>query len=459
MNYKKILMLGAASALFASHAMAALTDEEVSQLGTTLTPMGAIKAGNSEGTIPEWDGGVCAPPANYKPIMGEQGGSPYADLFPNEQPIFSITSANLAEHKDKLDLGTLELFKRNPETFRVNVYPTHRTACYPQWVYDNTIERVKNPKLVGDAPGLVGAHAQVPFPIPKSGYEAMWNSNVKFDIVNSEGTQEAWLVDAGGGKTLTSIQKIENRNLYWDNSLKEVPGNQPYWALISTTMQPAASAGVKQMRHAFLNTEERDPMAWSYVPGQRRVRLAPQFTYDTVSTSSGGVLLFDEINGFDGKMDKFDFKLIGRKEMYVPYNAYKEWSADINALGTPNHLNPDYLRFELHRVWEVQGTLKPGERHVQKVKTFYLDEDSWNIVAYYGLDQSGAVHHLMYQPPVQSYEKPSNRNGHYILYDMSKNAYSVGSMMSSPGMTGFYKVDSYGPNYFGPGSLAGRGLR
>ncbi len=459
MNYKKILMLGAATTLFASHAMAALTDDEVAQLGSTLTPFGAIKAGNAEGTIPAWDGGVCTPPSTYKPIMGEQGGSPYADLFPNEKPIFSITSANLEEHKDKLDVGTLELFKRNPETFRVDVYPTHRTACYPQWVYDNTIQRVKNPKLVGDAPGLVDAHAQVPFPIPKSGYEAMWNSNVKFDIVNSEGTQEAWLIDSGGGKTLTSIQKIENRNLYWDNSLDEVPGNQPYWALISTTMQPAASAGVKQMRHAFLNTEEREPMAWSYVPGQRRVRLAPQFTYDTVSTSSGGVLLFDEINGFDGKMDKYDFKLIGRKEMYVPYNAYKEWAADINALGTPNHLDPDYLRFELHRVWVVQGTLKPGERHVQKVKTFFLDEDSWNIVAYYGLDQSGSVHHLMYQPPIQSYEKPSSRNGHYILYDMSKNAYSVGSMMGSPKMTGFYKVDSYGPNYFSPGSLAGRGLR
>jgi hypothetical protein len=459
MNHKKVLILGMAGALFAGQTMAAPTDEEIAQLGNTLTPLGAIKAANADGTIPEWTGGVCTPPADYKPIMGAQGGSPYADLFPNEKPLFSITSANLSQYADKLDLGTKELFKRNPETFRVDVYPTHRTACFPQWVYDNTIKRVKNPKLVGDSPALTNAHAQVPFPIPKTGYEAMWNTNVKFDIVNSEGTQDNWLIDSSGGKTRTSLSKIENRNLYWDNSIEQVPGNEPYWALIQTTLEPASSSGVKQLRHQFLDTEARSPLAWSYVPGQRRVRLAPEFKYDTVSTTSGGLLLFDEINGFDGKMDKYDFKLVGRKEMYIPYNTYKEWAAGVNELAGPKHANPDYLRWELHRVWVVEGTLKPGERHVQKVKTFLLDEDSWNIVVFVGLNQSGGVNHLMYQPPVQWYEKPANRNGHYILYDLSKNAYALGSMMGSPKMTGFYKVDSYSSSKFTPGSLAGSGLR
>jgi hypothetical protein len=455
---KKLMLCGMASALLSNLALAAPTDEEIAQLGNTLTPIGAIKAGNADGTIPEWTGGVCTPPATYKPLRNNSG-SPYADLFPDEKPLFSITAANLDQYKDKLDLGTQELFKRNPDTYRVDVYPTHRTSCFPQWVYDNTINRAKNPRLEGNSPALLGAHAQVPFPIPKTGYEAMWNTNVKFDIVNSEGTQENWLIDSGGGQTMTSVQKIENRNLYWDNSLDKTPDNQPYWALISTTTEPPSQSGVKQLRHAFTDTEKRDPMAWSYVPGQRRVRLAPEFKYDTVSTSSGGVLLFDEINGFDGKMDKYDFKLLGRKEMYVPYNTYKEWAASPKELGTPKHHNPNLLRFELHRVWVVEGTLKPGQRHVQQSKTFLLDEDSWSIATYYALDHSGKVHHLMYQPIIQSYEKPSPRNGHYILYDMSKNAYSLGAMMASPGMTGFYKVNSYSPSYFTPGSLAGTGLR
>src|SRR5690606_24396855 len=121
---KKILMLGAASLFFAGYVLAAPTEEEISRLGNDLTPFGAIKAGNAEGTVPAWDGGVCTPPASYKPIMGAKGGSPYADLFPDEKPLFSITSTNLDQYRDKLDLGTQELFKRNPETFRVDVYPT-----------------------------------------------------------------------------------------------------------------------------------------------------------------------------------------------------------------------------------------------------------------------------------------------------------------------------------------------
>lgn len=459
MNYKNMIMLGVASALFAGQAMAAPTDEEIAQLGTTLTPLGAIKAGNIDGSIPAWDGGLCAAPSDYKPIMGTKGGSPYADPFSNEKPLFSITAANMAQYQDKLDEGTQELFKRYPETFRVDVYPTHRSACFPQWVYDNTISRVKNPRLVGDAPGLEGAHAQVPFPLPKNGYEVMWNANTKFELPYTEGTQAAYLIDSSGGVTLSSIQLIENRNYFWDNSLDKVPANQPYWALIATTSAPASSVGVKQMRFNFLETHQRDAMAWSYVPGQRRVRLAPEFKYDTVSTSSGGILLFDEINGFDGKMDKFDFKLVGRKEMYVPYNTYKAWAADPKVANTPKHLNPDILRWELHRVWEVEATLKPGERHVQKVKRFLVDEDSWAILSYHSLDQAGKVHHQMYQLSVQQYEKPAYRNGHYVLYDMTKGVYGNGSLMAAPGMTGFYEVPPFPSNHFTSGAMAGSGIR
>ena len=40
---------------------ARVSPEEVAQLGlsgTPLTPVGAIRAGNAEGTIPEWTGGI-----------------------------------------------------------------------------------------------------------------------------------------------------------------------------------------------------------------------------------------------------------------------------------------------------------------------------------------------------------------------------------------------------------------
>ena len=43
-------------------------------------------------------------------------------------------------------------------------------------------------------------------------------------------------------------------------------------------------------------------------------------------------------------------------------------------------MNPDHLRYELHRVWVVDATLKKGERHIYKRRTFYIDEDSWQIL-------------------------------------------------------------------------------
>ncbi|WAH60725.1 DUF1329 domain-containing protein [Pseudomonas silvicola] len=459
MNNKNKIMLGALGLMFLGQAMAAPSEDEIAQLGNSLTPMGAIKAANADGSIPAWTGGVCKPPADYKPIMGEKGGSPYADLFANEKPLFVITAANMAKYEKQLDEGNRELLKRYPDTYKVEVYPSHRTACYPQYVYDNTIKNVRKPKLVGPAPGVADAHAQVPFPIPKSGYEVMWNALLRYEVPYMEGSQDAYLVDSSGGTTLTSTQTIANRNLYWDNSIDKVPDNQPYWALIATTTAPSSQVGTKQMRHAFLDPDQRDSMAWSYIPGQRRVRLAPEFKYDTVSTTSGGILLFDEIQGFDGKMDKFDFKLLGRREMYVPYNDYKAWAASNEQINTAKHINPDMMRWELHRVWVVEGTLKAGERHVQKVKRFYIDEDSWTFLAYNAEDQSGKIQHVMHFPAIQQYEKPAFRSSQYMLYDLSKGVYSNGSMMGSPGRTGFYAVKPWSDNFFTPSSLAGTGVR
>ncbi|GLZ84377.1 hypothetical protein Pres01_04280 [Metapseudomonas resinovorans] len=453
------MTLATLALLVAMQVFATPSDQEISQLGTTLTPLGAEMAGNRDGSIPPWDGGLCKPPAGYQPKKGESGGGPWMDPFANEQPILKITRDNLEQYADKLDAGTKELFQRYPETFRIDVYPSHRTACYPQWVYENTIKNVRNPKLVGGAPGLVNAHAQIPFPIPKNGYEAMWNQSVRVDAPYVKGDQENWLVDAAGNVTLTSINRVEQSKPYWDNDREAVPDEQPYWTLISTTVAPASSAGVKQLRHNFLDTEIRDPMAWSYVPGQRRVRLSPEFKYDTVSTSSGGVLLFDEISGFDGKMDKFDFVLKGKREMYIPANAYKFNAAPSEVVNTPNHVNPDYLRFELRRVWVVEANLKPGERHVQKTKTFYLDEDSWSVAVYNAFDNIGTIQKVTYYPGFQEYDKPQYRTAPNVLYDLTKRVYTHGARMGADKSTGFYRVARYPTTFFSPGSLAGTGIR
>src|SRR5512139_1615773 len=136
----KILASAVAAALLgaAAPASAKLTDAEIARLGADLTPVGAEKAGNKDGTIPAWTGGLCAPPAGWSPAQG------YTDPFASDKVLFTITKANAAQYKDKLTPGTLAMLNKYPE-FKMNVYQTRRTACLPDSVYADVRENA--PKL------------------------------------------------------------------------------------------------------------------------------------------------------------------------------------------------------------------------------------------------------------------------------------------------------------------------
>lgn len=464
MQYSKHLMMLATGALLCGQVLATVTADEAKQLGTSGTPLtavGAERAGNADGSIPPFEGGLCSPPSNYKPVLGlAAGGAPYADPYAADKPLFRITNANLSQYADKVDEATKVLFKRYPG-FAMDIYPSRRSACLPDFVNDNTIKRINSPKLVGGGTGITGAHAQVPFPIPKNGYEAMWNATLRYELPNSRIGIDAGISDSSGNMTRIAFQVVDNQNLYWDNTITSVPENKSYWSLMARATYPPSEAGVIQMRYEFLRADERGSMAWIYIPGQRRVRLAPDFNYDTVATTSGGILLFDEINGFDGKMDKFDFKLIGKKDFYIPYNDNKFENATLEATMSKNFANPDLLRWELHRTWVVEATLKSGERHVNKKKVFYIDEDSWLISIYYSLDQAGKPYHLMHLASMQEYEKPAPRGGNYVLYDLNRGIYGNQAKQSGPRPedSGNSKVAPRSPNYFTPDSMAGSGVR
>ena len=91
----------------------------------------------------------------------------------------------------------------------------------------------------------------------------------------------------------------------------------------------------------------------------------------------------DQLDLFNGSLERYDWKLVGKKEIYVPYNNYQLHSPDLSFqdILTPLHINQQHPRYELHRVWVVDATLKAGSRHLYKRRTFYIDEDSWQILA------------------------------------------------------------------------------
>jgi hypothetical protein len=451
---KYLLTLAAAGVMAAvgMQAIAAPTAAEAARLGKDLTPLGAERSGNKEGDIPEWTGGLCQPPAGYKPLSAD-GGVPYADPFANEKPLVSISASNVDKYADKLDDGQKELFKRYPKTYRIDVYPTHRTACLPDWVYDNTIKHVMSPKLVGDGPGLEDAHAQIPFPIPANGQEAIYNFFARYFPVYYSGDYEAWLVDSAGNQALSTHGVVQYRIDYWDNG--KTNSDQIY-AISNLHVGPPSQAGEMDMRIQWKRMDKREPTAWFYTPGQRRVRLAPEFKYDTVVTSNSGIFLWDELNGFDGKMDRFDFKLVGKKEIFIPYNVYQYLNTPTDQLLGKNHVNPNKVRYELHRVWVVEATLKPGARHVDSKKVFYLDEDSWDMVTYEGYDQAGKLVRAQWFPVWQAYDVPAPMNNNQLVYDFVKQDWALGSFGVGEG---FHKRGPLPANYFSADALASRGVQ
>ena len=373
MNYSKTIITLVALAV-AGVAAAAPTADEAKQLGTTLTPWGAEKAGNKEGTIPEYTGGVKNPPKyDYKTGI-------LRDPFPDDKPLFRIDAKNMDKYADKLTPGVQVMLKKYPDMF-VDVYPTRRSVSYPQDVLDNSAKNATRCSLSADGNTLdisKGCRFGLPFPIPKTGPEAVWNLINAYWGPARLRQFSGLLVKPNGEIVLTStVFNYEDNQLYD----KAIPNPWLHWQMKSEYLAPTRNVGNANLIQDTLKNQER--RAWAYSTASRRTRLAPDYAADMLIATSGGSQTYDQINLFVGTLERFDWKLVGKKEMYIPYNNYrlqdsppKECTPN-GGLLQPNHFNSKCIRFELHRVWHVQATLKQGKHHIFSKRDFYLDEDSW----------------------------------------------------------------------------------
>jgi hypothetical protein len=146
---------------------------------------------------------------------------------------------------------------------------------------------------------------------------------------------------------------------------------------------PARHAGTLLLAHETMDQVKEPRRAWVYNPGRRRVTRAPNVAYDNPGTASDGQRTSDQFDMYNGAPDRYTWTLVGKKEMIVPYNSYKLHSDKIKTTDVlkPLHINQDLARYELHRVWVVEAKVKPGASHLYARRTFYIDEDSWQIVA------------------------------------------------------------------------------
>ena len=381
-------------------AAAEISADEVARLGRDLTPLGGERAGNADGSIPEWTGGITRPPAGYE--VGQHHPDPYAA----DRPLFVIDAANLDRYRDKLSVGHQRMLETYPG-FRLNVYPTRRSASVPQRIYDATRRAAATARLVDDGNGVGGAVIGTPFPIPRNGLEVIWNHLLRYRGETVTCTVGQAAVTRGGAYTMVKYALDIKVRYSLPGMTEEELGNSMV-LFKQKVVAPARLAGDLLLVHETMNQAREPRRAWTYNPGQRRVRRAPNVAYDNPGTTSDGLRTADQFDMFNGAVDRYDWKLVGKREMYVPYNSYKLHSDRLafTDILKPLHVNPEHLRYELHRVWVLEATLKEGARHIYKRRTLYVDEDSWQILLADIYDNRDQLWRMSEGHVINFYEKP-----------------------------------------------------
>ncbi|MBV4452580.1 MULTISPECIES: DUF1329 domain-containing protein [Pseudomonas] len=372
---RKIFAVMALS-LLAANVMAAVSPDEAAKLGTTLTPVGAEKAGNADGSIPAWTGGI---PKNAGAVDSKGF---LADPFASEKPLFVITAATVDKYKDKLSDGQVAMFKRYPETYKIPVYPTHRTVNLPPDIYESIKRSALNVKAINDGNGLENftGNRYYAFPIPKNGVEVLWNHITRYHGGNLRRIITQATPQTNGSYTpIRFEEEVAVPQLIPD--MDPAKGANVLTFFKQSVTAPARLAGNVLLVHETLDQVKEPRLAWIYNAGQRRVRRAPQVAYDGPGTASDGLRTSDNFDMFSGAPDRYDWKLVGKKEIYIPYNSYKldQPTLKYDDIIKAGHINQDLTRYELHRVWEVVGTVKPSERHIYAKRHMYIDEDSWQV--------------------------------------------------------------------------------
>ena len=432
---------------------AAVTDREAAALKSELTPVGAVRAGNEAGTIPAWTGGYrTASPAYVQ-------GAPRPDPFAAEKPLFSITAKNFQDYADRLPEGAKVLFQKYPD-YRMDVYPSHRTAAAPDWVYDNVFRNATRAHAApeGIVYGVAGAVGGIPFPIPKDGAEAMWNHLLAFWGPARELNVGTYVVSGRGViDKATTYREIADFPYYVRGATPESFGSY-YFKTLHIALDPPAKIGQGYLNWQPIDTRSAHFAAWRLLPGEHRVRKAPSISYDVPDPDADGVVSMDEYYLFFGGLDHYDFKLLGKKEMIVPYNNNRLYLQPAQGVLGRTHANPDDLRYELHRVWVIEGTLAKGQHDIIARRRLYLDEDSWFALYSDAWDEQGKLWKFgqgtMYLMP----EIPAIILGSQFVYDLEVGGYVYGFAFN--GENSAYKVTApHDPALFTPESLAARSVR
>ena len=459
MKNKYVLLCSVvALTLGALNVHAKVSEKEAQKLGKSLTPFGSIQAGNKAKTIPEWTGGITKPPEGYKGT-----GQHHIDPFASDEIKFSVDKSNYKGFEKYLTPGQYALFETYPDSFKLNVYPTQRSHSMPDWVLENTKKNATTAVLTKGGVGIKDAYGGIPFPIlhgsnSEKALQSIWNHLTRWRgiFVTSRASEVA--VQRGGDFALITKQQEVFFNFHNPKGSFKKMDNILFYFL-TFNKAPARLAGGALLVHETMDQTKDARQAWDYNSGQRRVRRAPNLAYDSPIASSDNTRTADDTDMYNGAPDRYNWEYKGVKEFFIPYNNYKASAEGIkySDLVLPGHLNPDYIRWELHRVHVVEANLKKGERHIYKKRVYYIDEDSWGIALVDQYDNRGELWRVSMSLLKNYYELPGVWSAGNIFHDLQSRRYSANGLYSEEKQAPVFESKVPNKRYFKPSSLRRRG--
>jgi predicted Zn-dependent protease len=384
-----------------------------------LTPVGAEAGSNADGSIPAWTGGLRQSdwPSGF--AKGQRLQDPYAD----ERPLFTISAANMARYRERLSPGHQALLARYPN-YSMPVYPTRRSVGYPDAIYEASQANIGRAKLLGpDA--LSGAKLGVPFPKPQSGVEVMWNHRTRYRGNSLEmQTTQAVVPTRGSPIYLKQTERVwfrygnitnpgdiaqKNMLLYYLTWFGKSRNEVDFLALV----------------HESANSLDNPRNIWVLPPGIPRMFRIPPVGYDQPFPGADGLMFIDMVDMYNGAFDRYVWKLVGKRELYLPYNGFRigDGRYKYADLLKPYHFNQDATRYELHRVWVIEATERAGKRHSFGKRTFYVDEDSWNVVLVENEDHSGQIWRFQEGHLLPQYDIQAANTAPMLVYDLKDGRY------------------------------------
>ena len=437
--------------LVASAAMADVPANVANRLGQDLTPMGAEKAGSDSG-VGSWSGASIDGSALLQGYDGGALPNPYA----SDKPLYTITAANAGDYDAQLTTGQKALMATYPDTYKLNVYESRRSCTYPDFVYKAAKRNAEVGKVVDGGNGISESIMASPFPIPSSALEIVWNHSLRYRGERVARDFNYAAPTANGDYTLT-YTRDEIVFSYSDaqNARAEDLNNISIW-FVAYTSAPARRAGNVVLVHETLNMAKEGRKAWTYSPGTRRVRRAPNIAYDNPVTNGDGLGTSDQYDGYNGAPDRYDWTVAEKAEKLSQQNNYQAVLTPYEELLQAGHANQDVMRYELRRQWVVEGNLKGNARHIYAKRVLRMDEDSSQMSAgemYDGRGELWRIQEIGQAPDYRPEAQVCWTTGGEFTYDLLAGRY-LGLAMKSGRPANFVTgLERLTPDYYTPANV------